>query len=489
MPFHHASLNATVKPVSISSSPGILQYRNIKFASIPERLQHSQLINDWNGAEIGSDKHGPRCPQLHYDLNTLFRIPAEHLPNWKVDEDEFECLNLEITVPEGVKPGDNVPVMIWVHGGSLVATVGCAETKVCDPVKLVASSVEVGSPIIYVAINYRLNFLGFTYISEDLSNFGLFDQKKAIEWIHKHISGFGGDPNNLTLAGESAGAIATNFHTISNHSHLIKQVILQSGTATTIPPQPTAVGDFFRGKLFAQLVVSNVDDFRKLPVEEILAAQAAIGVHTLFPIATGTFWAPKTAPAWPGAVLIGDCEREHSLFTTGITSVSEPRSLFPQLPQSETILAAYGDDHMGILRFAGDAKFNYFTEMYARDFAKSSGGKAYRYIFDAANPFVPEAGAHHAVDLLYLFGGIPLPVEQEEVGAEMRSRWVKFVNGSAPFDSEKVLVFTSVKAEVMDKAEISKRRNVEQWKVLEELGWEKVAPVVGDVVRGRIKFE
>jgi carboxylesterase type B len=144
---------------------------------------------------------------------------------------------------------------------------------------------------------------------------------------------------------------------------------------------------------------------------------------------------------------------------------------------------------MSILRFAGDAKFNYLTEMYARDFAKSSGGKAYRYVFDAANPFVPESGAHHAVDLLYLFGGIPLPAEQEEVGAEMRSRWIKFVNGSAPFDSEKVLVFTRVKAEVMDKAEISKRRNVEQWTVLEELGWEKVAPVVGDVVRGRIKFE
>ncbi|KAI5813186.1 Alpha/Beta hydrolase protein [Pyronema omphalodes] len=487
MTFHHASLNAIVKPVSVSSNPGILQYRNIKFASIPGRLQHSQVIDDWNGAEIGDEKHGPRCPQLHYDLNTLFRIPAEHLPNWKVEEDEFECLNLEITVPDGVKPGDNVPVMVWVHGGSLVATVGCAETKVCDPVKLVASSVEIGNPIIYVAINYRLNFLGLTYISDELCNFGLFDQKNAIEWIHKHISGFGGDPNNLTLAGESAGAISTNYHTLSNHSHLIQQIILQSGTATTIPPQPTSIGDFFRQKLFAQLVVSNADDFRTLPVEEILAAQAAIGVHTLFPIAAGSFWAPSTAPAWAGAVLIGDCEREHSLFTTGITSVPKPRDIFPQLPQSETILAAYGDTHKGVLKFAGDAKFNYFTEMYAREFG--AGGRVYRYLFDAANPWVPEAGAHHAVDLLYLFGGIPLPAEQEVVGREMRRRWVMFVNGVAPFDEGKVLVFTRTTAEVVDKEEVAKRRNVKQWKVLEELGWEKVAPVVGEVVRGRIRFE
>jgi hypothetical protein len=58
MSLKHASLNATLNPVRPSTAPGILQYRNIKFASIPERFAHSKLINDWNGATIGSEKHG-----------------------------------------------------------------------------------------------------------------------------------------------------------------------------------------------------------------------------------------------------------------------------------------------------------------------------------------------------------------------------------------------------------------------------------------------
>jgi len=76
-------------------------------------------------------KTRPRCPQLPADANTLFRIPPESVPNWKEDEDEFECLNLHVTVPGNVKEGDNVPVLIWIYGGSFVVTVGSAESGVC----------------------------------------------------------------------------------------------------------------------------------------------------------------------------------------------------------------------------------------------------------------------------------------------------------------------------------------------------------------------
>jgi carboxylesterase type B len=63
-----------------------------------------------------------------------------------------------------------------------------------DPTKLVSSAIVNDTPMIYVAINYRLAFLGLTYFSDEQSNFGLFDQKHAIEWVHQHIKGFGGDP-------------------------------------------------------------------------------------------------------------------------------------------------------------------------------------------------------------------------------------------------------------------------------------------------------
>ncbi|KAA8902952.1 Alpha/Beta hydrolase protein [Sphaerosporella brunnea] len=491
MSFHHASLNARLSPVRISTAPGILQYRNIKFASIPERFAHSELINDWNGAAIGTETHGPRCPQVPYDLNTLFRIPAAYVSNRQEEESEFECLNLSVTVPEGAKAGDNLPVLIWIHGGSFVATVGSVESGLCDPAKLLCTAIASGLPLVYVAVNYRLNFLGFTYFDDERCNFGLFDQKHAIEWVHRHIHGFGGDPNNITLGGESAGAIAANFHTLSAHSHLLQRVILQSGTATTVPAQPPAVGATFRTRLMAALSVSSIGEMRALPAAAILAGQAAINVHTLFPINSGPFWRSPQNSIWSGEVLIGDCADEWSLFKTGISAVADPSSIFPDLPASETLLSAYGRDHKGVLRFTGDAKFHYHTEKYYRGFLERNP-RVWRYIFDAPNPFVPEAGAHHAVDLLYLFAPASLTPTQEALGEEMRRAWIRFVAGAVPWDKgldEKVLLLDQQGCRVVEASEVNRRRNVELWKVLDNLGWDAVAPVVGEVVRGRIRFE
>lgn len=297
-----------------------------------------------------------------------------------------------------------------------------------------------------------------------------------------------GIQSNITLGGESAGAIATHFHTLSAHSSLLKRVILQSGTATTIPAQPVPVGEFFRNKLFAELSVSNIDEFRKLEATEICRAQQAIGVNTIFPVATGSFWSKEP---WRGEVLIGDVEKEYSLFTTGITSLSAPAIEFPDVPASKAILDAYGNNLDGVLKFSGDAKFNYHTEMYHREFLRDSP-KTYRYLFDAPNPFVPELGAHHAVDLLYLFGGVQLSARQEALGDAMRRIWVRFVAGVEPWNKEgleKVLVIDADGCRVRDAEEVKKRRNAEQWKVLEELGWEAVSKVIGEVVRGKIRFE
>jgi carboxylesterase type B len=255
-----------------------------------------------------------------------------------------------------------------------------------------------------------------------------------------------------------------------------------------VTPQPPAVGDAFRSRLMAQLSVSSIDELRKLPVADIIAAQAALNVHTLFPIATGPFWSECK---WTGEVLIGDCEQEWSLFKTSIATVDDPTSLFPDLPASKTILEAYGKGHDGVLKFVGDAKFHYHTERYYRDFL-AANPNVYRYIFDAPNPFAPEVGAHHAVDVLYLFGCTPMSLPQESLGEEMRKTWSRFVAGVGPWDkgtNEKVLLFVEEGCRLVDGEEVAKRRNVEQWKVLEKLGWDAVAPVVGEIVRGRIKFE
>lgn len=190
-------------------------------------------------------------------------------------------------------------------------------------------------------------------------------------------------------------------------------------------------------------------------------------------------------------MLIGDNAQESSLYSSSILSLSKPCSVFPSLPQSEKILAAYGDSHEGVLRFAGDGKFHLHTETFYREFL-AENKNVYRYLFDARNPFVPKAGSHHGVELLYLFGGFEMGERQEKVGSEMRKAWVRFVVGEAVWEKgaeEKVLLFTDEEVRVVEKEEVGRRRNERGWKELEELGWEKVAPVVSEVVKGRIRFE
>lgn len=126
-----------------------------------------------------------------------------------------ECLNLNITTPDNLilKP---LPVMVFIHGGGFI--MGANYWPQYDPSQLVKYSTTLHSPVIAVNINYRLAVLG-NLTSEELRKAGypgsnsLRDQRYALQWVKKHISGFGGDPENVTVFGESAGAGKTHlFH-------------------------------------------------------------------------------------------------------------------------------------------------------------------------------------------------------------------------------------------------------------------------------------
>ena len=134
---HHPSLNATLRGVpSVQTiripavhEKRILQFRGIKFASIPARFSFAELIDDWNGAELDCTAFGPICPQFKdIDISQLVGLPCGDEP--KEEQDEFECLRLNVTLPEDAPHNpEKIPVMVWIHGGSFMATIGSGQTK------------------------------------------------------------------------------------------------------------------------------------------------------------------------------------------------------------------------------------------------------------------------------------------------------------------------------------------------------------------------
>ncbi|KAM0330810.1 hypothetical protein ACHAQA_003765 [Verticillium albo-atrum] len=204
-------------------------FRGIRYAKAP-RLQNPQPLTDaWVGVRPAKS-FGNLCP------TTLFPGAIE-ANNFTINED---CLNLNIVRPAGTSAGDNLPVVVWIHGGSFSAGSGADATT--NTSYIIKASVENELPIIAITINYRLGFYGFPGGSEaaaaGITNLGLKDQYQALRWIQENIDGFGGDPAKVTLWGQSAGAMSITYQILAyggrGASGLFRGAIAVSGTAGSL---------------------------------------------------------------------------------------------------------------------------------------------------------------------------------------------------------------------------------------------------------------
>lgn len=138
-----------------------------------------------------------------------------------------ESININIHTPS-FNPNKPLPVYVWIHGGGFIA--GSSSTELYGPDYLVEHN------LVFVSFNYRIGVTGFLSFRDPAigipGNAGLKDQNMALKWVKENIAHFGGDPNNITLAGESAGAASVHYHLISPMSEgLFNRAIIQSGTA------------------------------------------------------------------------------------------------------------------------------------------------------------------------------------------------------------------------------------------------------------------
>lgn len=168
---------------------------------------------------LGEDIQIPNVPGVAADiLETVVDSPL--LKNNIVGGQE-DCLTVNVQRPAGTKEGDKLPVMLWIFGGGFEL----GSTAMYDGSNVVARSVELGKPVVFAAVNYRVGGFGFLggkeVLAEGSANLGLLDQRLGMQWVADNIAAFGGDPDKVTLWGESAGAISIFDQLIGNNGKLL----------------------------------------------------------------------------------------------------------------------------------------------------------------------------------------------------------------------------------------------------------------------------
>ncbi|KUJ09450.1 alpha/beta-hydrolase [Mollisia scopiformis] len=443
-----------------------IQYRGIKYADIPGRWKEpvmlSQRLNP-QGSEYDATKYGPSCPQhpggFAFDLSLVGNVTLALESN---EQSEFECLNLVVTVPAGTKKGDKLPVFVWVHGGGLFY--GANSWPQYDTAPFVRTSVNAGKPVISVSINYRFGIFGFL-ASDELKipgNIGLRDIACAFKWIKNHIAGFGGDPNRLTAAGESAGAILISYLLVADEKDLFQQAILMSGDSSLRRPRDMRWqnSQYEHNVHFLGLGRASLDNRKKvffgMSAEELIKnlpmAQHWIatvdGNYIKEDITLGALADPSNAmgkPGWCKQIVVGDTADDGTILKGRIMDnpqiMARLKNALAEIftpAESKRLLEAYSltgilnpdQQFKGLLNLGSDLRFYFPTLQEEKGWREKPRGKLYRFHFHQKNPLEGtfKGLASHELDVTYLLQNLPHEFfgEDQRLGREMAEAWIKF---------------------------------------------------------------
>jgi para-nitrobenzyl esterase len=427
---------------------------------------------------VGSLRWKPPAAAAHWegvlDANHFAPHCAQRATPFGLASASEDCLYLNVFAPDkhGDKGDDgkkakakNLPVMVWLHPGAFQY----GESDDFDPTNLVDQGV------IVVTVNYRLGALGFmahpalTAESPNASsgNYGLQDQQAALRWVQSNIDKFGGDPGNVTIFGESAGAASVHVHMASPQSAgLFHRAIAQSGSYTLT--QPTLAAAEAQGSAYATAVGCASQDaacLRAVPVATLLANQSTSPTAYLpnvdgstLPMSVSTAFATGQFNRVP--VIEGTTHDEFRLFVATlftlpgipITSASYPflisAMLSVPLATAQQIaffypFAAYPTGGEALGAVGTDAAFACNSRIAAR--LLSQWVPTWVYEFNDPNApqvFLPPTtfpyGSYHGSEVQYLFDvreAVPAPAltaPQQQLAEAMQSYWTQFAKVADP---------------------------------------------------------
>ncbi len=470
-------------PVQVKTDKGLIEgnynthdniqtYFGVPFAKPPVgelRWKAPQPMDAWTGVKQ-TKAFGPR------PMQTMVFGDMKSRSNG-VSED---CLYLNIWTP-AQRDTQGLPVLVYFYGGGNVA--GDASEYRYDGESMARKGMVV------VTTNYRLNIFGYLAHPElsaeapykASGNYGALDQQAALAWVQKNIAAFGGDPNKVTIAGESAGSIAVSTHMASPLSKgLIAGAIGESGASInpTMAPVPLAEGEKMGADFLKNAGIGSIAEFRKLPardVYEIYNESKRFG----FPMVIDGYFLPKSLPE-----IFGAKEQARVPLLLGWNSAEIPGMAFmqglPYTPENfiKKVKEAYPDKHQEVLALyphsnpreveyaatdlASDRFIVYSTWKWFDLHRENSQQPVYRYLYSKLRPPLKDdtlasglaggtikkegstlpppkpVGAPHACEIEYCMGNLPLvddyswTADDYKVSETMQAYFANFIKTGNP---------------------------------------------------------
>lgn len=434
---------------------GVRVFKGIPFASPPigeRRWKPPAPPASWRGTRAATT-FGPSCMQP--------RLPPDNVYADSPASMSEDCLTLNVWTP---KTAHAAPVVVWIYGGAL--TIGGSSESMYDGANFARRGV------VFVSINYRLGVFGWLALPalsaesphHASGNYGLLDQIAALHWVHDNITAFGGDPHNVTIMGESAGALSVTYLLTSPLARgLYQKAIAESANMRAVPELHRAAfglpsAEHIGGEFAASAGAASLNALRTMTPEALM--RAATKAH---------FWTQGTIDGWslPEQVVDAfDHGREaHVPLLAGFNS-GEVRSQPALLPKVPVDAAAYEDQIVrryrdlaptflrlypasdipaSMLATVRDAVYGWATERMVRQ-ESVDGQRAYLYFFDHCYPAAKARNlcAFHASELPFVFGQVgshaglppnwprPAGKRARELSNAIIGYWVGFAKTGVP---------------------------------------------------------
>ena len=428
-------VRTTAGLVQGTNENGIYRYLGVPYAQAEERFVPAEEAAPWDGVLV-ADPYGPMSPQ-----GSISGVGG----SGDQSGTDNDCQNLNIWTP-GVNDGQARPVMVWLHGGGF--STGSANEAGYD-----GENLSREGDVVVVSVNHRLNTFGFLDLSvygdkyQYSANVGMMDIVDALEWIQDNIAAFGGDPDNVTVFGQSGGGAKVLALMSSPYAEgLFDKGIVQSGATETMgvvfnsQEASTALTENILDIL--GITAGNIEDLQTVPVNELQAAATQALQQTnqelQLPAALGGGYSMDWEPVVDGDFLPTDPVTEDSFAEAGRdiplligSNLNEWSGFFAadpieETPELEAALRATYPNKPGLTADQVDSTTIRLPLLKIMSHKVDQGGApVYAYVFTYGN-------SYHGAEIPYVFDNINGTAEQEALAEQISTAWINFARSGIP---------------------------------------------------------